>query len=340
MLSVSETLDIENFAELESYLRQRVPHVDRLLCMRKLAGGVSNRTVWVQWRNGEAWVLKQALHRLRVDVDWFSDPARSHREALAIRNLVDLAPPGAIPALIFEDQRYKLLAMQAVPFPHQNWKDELLAGRVLWNHAEQFGTLLGTLHRNSARRLNKLPSEFADTSFFESLRLEPYYGFTARQLPDAADYLMRLIRETRGLHLALVHGDYSPKNILIYDGRMVLLDHEVAHFGDPAFDIGFALAHLLSKANHLSEERQAFAEIANIFWRSYYLTLGEAWTDLEPRSVRHAIGCLLARVAGRSPLEYLREEERLRQKKAATSLLTDPPLTIPILIAGFIELLD
>jgi fructosamine-3-kinase len=341
-VSRTETLDIENFAELDTYLQDWATPRGGVLSLRNIAGGVSSRTVWVQWRNGEAWVLKQALLRLRVDVDWFSDPARMHREALATRILAMITPTGSIAELIFEDQRHNLLAMQAVPLPHQNWKYELLAGRLQPSHAEQFGTLLGTIHGNSARQLHTLPSDFGDTSFFESLRIEPYYRFTAEQLPQAAGYLKRLIDETRGVQLALVHGDYSPKNILIREGRIVLLDHEVAHLGDPAFDIGFALAHLLSKANHLPERRKGFAQIANIFWACYRLALGGegVWGEVEARGVRHALGCLLARVAGRSPLEYLRAEERVRQKTAVMPLLSDPPRTIPALIARFIDLLD
>jgi 5-methylthioribose kinase len=170
------------------------------------------------------------------------------------------------------------------------------------------------------------------------LRLEPYYGYTATQVPAAADFLRALVDETRACRVSLTHGDYSPKNILVHEGRLVLLDHEVIHFGDPAFDLGFSLTHFLSKAHHLPDLRIAFAKAANLYWWTYLRAVGEAdWVEsLEPRAVRHTLGCLLGRVAGRSPLEYLDEEERLRQKEAVLALMPRTPKTVPELVEGFI----
>ncbi|MDQ5809457.1 MAG: phosphotransferase [Actinomycetota bacterium] len=306
--------------------------------MHLLAGGVSNRTVLVERPMGEAWVLKQALEKLRVSVDWFSDPERVHREALGLRWLQELAPPGSITPLVFEDHDHHLLAMEAVPEPHENWKTMLLEGQVRDEHVEQFGRLLGEVHRNAHERREELAPIFEDRSFFESLRLEPYYGYTATQVPPAADFLHALVDDTRACRISLTHGDYSPKNILVHEGRLVLLDHEVIHFGDPAFDLGFSLTHFLSKAHHLPKRRAAFAKAANLYWWTYLRAVGEAdWIgDLEPRAVRHTLGCLLGRVAGRSPLEYLDEEERLRQKEAVLALMSRTPTTVPEFVEGFI----
>ena len=92
------TLDIEQPGSLEAYLRKNnyiLPEepVDTL----PLAGGVSNRTVLIRRANGEAWVVKQALEKLRVAVDWFSSPTRIHREALALRIVAQLLPAGTVP---------------------------------------------------------------------------------------------------------------------------------------------------------------------------------------------------------------------------------------------------
>jgi 5-methylthioribose kinase len=332
-------LDIEQPGALLSYLRGtgRIGEEEDPV-VQVLAGGISNRTVLVERPTGEAWVLKQALEKLRVSVDWFSDPERVHREALGLRWLQELAPPGSITQLIFEDHEHHLLAMEAVPEPHENWKTMLLEGRVRDEHVEQFGRLLGEVHRNAHERREELAPIFEDRSFFESLRLEPYYGYTATQVPAAADFLHTLVDDTRACRISLTHGDYSPKNILIHEGRLVLLDHEVIHFGDPAFDLGFSLTHFLSKAHHLPDRRAAFAQAANFYWRTYHRAVGGAdWVeDLEPRAVRHTLGCLLGRVAGRSPLEYLDEEERHRQKVAVLALMSRTPTTVPELVEGFI----
>ena len=316
------TLDIEQHDQLIDYLRAtgRIAPDESPRC-QTLAGGVSNRTVLVERPTGESWVLKQALAKLRVKVDWFSDPSRVHREALGLKWLEKLAPPGTITPLIFEDEQHHLLAMAAVPQPHENWKTMLLAGRIDPAHVEQFAALLGAIHRRAAESDEPLPEIFDDRSFFESLRIEPYYVYAAEQVPAARDFLHELIADTRARRLSLVHGDYSPKNILVRDGRLVLLDHEVIHWGDPAFDVGFAMTHLLSKAHHLSERR--FIGAALQFCDVYASALGPVYWDanLQITSARHTLACMLARVAGRSPLEYLDNAERSIQREWSVSAM-------------------
>ncbi|TAM77056.1 hypothetical protein EPN44_03955 [bacterium] len=332
-------LDIEDTRQLLDYLRQ----TERIAAhempqVRVLGGGVSNRTVLLVRESGEAWVLKQALAKLRVAVDWFSDPMRIHREALGLRRLAELAPPGSITPLLFEDLDEHLFAMAAVPQPHENWKTALLAGRIELDHVRQFGVILGTLERRAWERRSELAAEFADRSFFESLRLEPYYAFAAQRVPAASGFLTSLIERTRTRLLTLVHGDYSPKNVLVHDGRLVLLDHEVIHFGDPAFDLGFSLTHLLSKAHHLPAFRAAFVRAVRLYWESYTQALGDVpWrADLEVEAVAHTLGCLLARVAGRSPLEYLDDGERTRQREAVLALIGSRLHTLDALIERFL----
>src|SRR6266545_3632313 len=336
---MSADLDIERPEALLAYLR-RAGHIpaDEQPVLRTLAGGVSNRTVLVERPSGEAWVLKQALKKLRVAVEWYSSPERIHHEALGMRWLAQLAPPGTGTRLIFEDHASHILAMEAVPQPHENWKTMLLAGRLETGYVEQFGRLLGTIHRAAYERRDQIAASFNDRSFFETLRIEPYYVYTRTQIPETARFYDALIGETRARRLTLVHGDYSPKNILVYQGRLVLLDHEVIHFGDPAFDLGFSLTHLLSKAHHVLGLRGAFAGAARRYWQVYLETLGDVeWrADLEPWVVRHTLGCLLARVAGRSPLEYLDTDARARQRAAVVELMRHPPETVGELIEQFV----
>ena len=338
-----EVLDIEDSVALLSYLRQsgRIAAGEMpLICI--LQGGVSNRTVFVERPTGEAWVLKQALAKLRVPVDWFSPPERIHRESLGLQWLARLAPAGSVTPFVFEDPAHYLLCMQAVPKPHENWKSMLLQGRISSDHVRQFGELLARIHGEGCRRRGELEDEFGDRSFFESLRLEPYYGYSAQQAEGASAFLNQLIADTLARRFSLVHGDYSPKNILVHQGRLVLLDHEVIHFGDPAFDLGFSMTHFLSKAHHLPALRGEFAKAAHEYWRSYADALGapewpEPFAELEARVVRHTLACLLARAVGRSPLEYLDSVERIRQRDAVLRLMASPPIRVPGLIAAFQE---
>jgi 5-methylthioribose kinase len=349
---MSRELDIEQPAQLLAYLRAE-GHIapDERPAIEVLAGGVSNRTVLLTRERGEAWVLKQALAKLRVRADWFSSPARIQREALGIRHLAALAPEATV-GLIFEDQARHLLAMQAVPQPHRNWKTLLLQGELHAGAIRAFAAILARIQREAYARRAELAPIFAERSFFESLRVEPYYSYTASQQPASARFYTRLIADTRARLLTLTHGDYSPKNVLVrgeavgaqlvYGARLVLLDHEVIHWGDPAFDLGFALTHLLSKAHHLAAQRAQFADAARLFWSHYRAELGELpWAeDLEVYAVRHTLGCLLARVDGRSPLEYLGEDERAWQRAAVLSLMGDPPVRVDALAERFVEALS
>lgn len=337
------SLDIEQPGALAAYLRgARLIAPDEEPAVAVLAGGVSNRTVLVERASGEAWVVKQALAKLRVQVDWFSSPERIHREALGLRWLGELAPAGSVVPFAFEDFDAHLLGMAAVPRPHVNWKSLLLAGGLDQGHVAQFAGLLGQVHAAAWQRRQELEPVFRDRGFFESLRLEPYYAYTAEQVPAARGFLLSLIDDIRARPLTLVHGDYSPKNLLVHDGRLILLDHEVIHWGDPAFDLGFGYTHLLSKAHHLASQRVDFAEAARRHWLVYREAIGDApWAEgLEPRAVRATLGCLLARVAGRSPLEYLDTAERRRQQKAVLPLMQQPPATIDGLAAAFTGALD
>lgn len=335
------SIDIEDHAQLAGYLRRSgVLAADQAIEAATLAGGVSNRTVLVGLPGGERWVLKQALAKLRVAADWFSDPARIGREALGLRWMAELAPPGTAPQLVFEDAERQIIAMQAVAEPHENWKSMLLRGELRDGHVDQFATLLGTFHRRAASRAAELAPIFADQLFFETLRLDPYYRSSAAAVPAAAPFIGALIAETQAQRHTLVHGDYSPKNVLVHADRLVLLDYEVIHWGDPAFDLGFALTHLLSKAHHLPALRRPFAAAARRFWRTYMALARDGFGALEPRAARHTLACLLARVDGRSPLEYLHATERARQRAVVLTLIDNPPSHIPLLIDRFVELLD
>ncbi|MBW8770159.1 MAG: phosphotransferase [Gemmatimonadetes bacterium] len=341
-MAADDALDIERPESLLAYLREsgRIGPQEQPR-LQRLAGGVSSRAVLVEREPpAGSWVLKQALPKLRVAVDWFSSPERMRREALALRWMPELVPAGSAPSLVWEDPDAHLLAMTAVPQPHVNWKTALLHGREL-AHAEAFGRLLGTVHRRAWERRREIQRDFADRSFFESLRVEPYYRYTADRIPHAAPFLGALIEQTDRVTETLVHGDFSPKNVLVHEGRLVLLDYEVAHFGDPAFDVGFSSAHLLSKANHLRALEDSFARAATESWRAYRAEIDATGFGgaVESRAVRHTLACLLARVDGRSPLEYLDEGARRRQRAAAVALMHAPPTSMPALVTAWQETL-
>ncbi len=317
-------IDIEQHQDLVEYLltHNLIKDKDHVTCSN-LPGGVSNRTVLVEHGRSGQWVIKQALEKLRVEADWFSDPQRIHHEANGLRWLATLIGEEAVPGFIYEDDQEHILIMEAVARPHFNYKTLLLEQPPKANHAGDFANLLAAIHRHSFFHRDELASIFADTSFFESLRLEPYYGYAAGRVPEAADFLLELMQQTRTRKLTLVHGDYSPKNVLIYNDRLVLLDHEVIHFGDPAFDIGFSMAHFLSKAHYRADLQGTFIDTAQLYWQTYFKqTREEPWAvELEHFCVQHTLACLLARVAGKSMLEYLGPEQKKTQQQIITDMI-------------------
>jgi tRNA A-37 threonylcarbamoyl transferase component Bud32 len=331
-------VDIEDPKNLTQYLREigRLES-DETPTLRVLHGGVSNKTILVHRFNGDRWVIKQALHKLRVRSDWFSDPARIHVEAEALRYLPRVTPPHSTPALLFEDGHNHLLAMEAVAEPNDNWKELLLAGSIDPPLFHQFGQLLAMIHRRSFELREELFPIFQRRTYFETLRLEPYYEFTARRVTEAGPFLRDVTEENRACNLTLVHGDYSPKNVLIFNKRLVLLDHEVLHFGDPAFDIGFGLVHFLGKALHLPEHRKSLITGAIEFCGKYALDTSTApWIGgVERRAARNAAACLLARTVGRSPLEYLTDTERSKLYEASLCLVFGCPNTLCDLIEKY-----
>lgn len=332
-------MNIESGSELVEYLRAK-GHLDSsdMPDVTVLAGGVSNRTVLVQPVGRAGMVVKQALAKLRVKTDWFSEPSRIYREAEGMRLLAELVPPGTVPALLFEDRAHHVLGMEAVPFPHSNWKTDLLAGKIDLDIVAQFGRCLAAIHACN-------PADYpADgilhgLDFFESLRIDPYYRYTASQVPEARPFLDALIADTLAERVTLVHGDYSPKNVLVRHGHMVLLDHEVIHIGDPAFDVGFSMTHLLSKMHHLPAHRAQLREAAAQYWQHYASVAAQRpwFAASEARAVRHTLGCLLARVAGKSTLEYLDATTQQQQQRMVCGMLPHAPQTMMDLITTFAQ---
>lgn len=333
-------IDIEDPAQLLAYLDSR-GHVRTggPPSISVLEGGVSAKTVLVAHPDGEGWVLKQALPELRVADRWVSDPTRIRREADGMRILNELLEPGRVPRLVFEDRDEHIVAMEQVPPPFENWKTMLLEGDLRFEQVADFASLLARIHVASAKRAADIEPIFRDDTNFHELRLDAYYDFTGRRHAKLGSFFDDLIGDTLEHRFALVHGDYSPKNILMRPTGCVLVDHEVAHWGDAGFDVGFSTTHFLSKANHLMHMRREFADAALHHWATYRSRVRtEPWFDgFEERSVRHTLGCLLARIDGKSPLEYLDESERERQRSAVVATILDHPTTFAEMVPRYVR---
>lgn len=328
-------VDIEDKNSLQIFLQDLgkiEPH--ERCAMQILKGGVSNKTVLFTREKGEQWVIKQALSKLRVAQDWYCGPERLKIEFEGMKWLTEVLPEGYVPQPVFYNEANHVLAMKAVPQSHDNLKSLLFNGEIELEWISNLGNILGTIHM-SGRDSVEAKSLFGDRSFFLTLRLEAYYQFTSNHLPQSKRFFDDLITKTLSIRQTVVHGDFSPKNILVRNDKIILLDHEVMHYGDPAFDIGFCLCHFLSKANHFDSFRGKLIQAAHVFWKSYIKIYNDADKQVEKRAVCHTIGCLLARIKGRSPLEYLNEKKQQRQIKVGLELLDHNISSIPELIEVF-----
>jgi len=210
-----------------------------------LTGGVSSQIWRVDLRSGPVCV-KRALPKLRVEREWLAPIERNHYEFAWLRVVSDIASH-AVPRLLAHDAAQNLFVMEFLsPESHPLWKTELRSGRADPAFAAQLGRLLALIHRTTAHDA-AIAAEFPTDAIFHSLRLEPYLEATAVRHPDLAPALQRLVKITATSKHALVHGDVSPKNILVGPKGPVLLDAECAWYGDPAFDLAFCLNHLLLK---------------------------------------------------------------------------------------------
>lgn len=330
------SVDIEDNSSLIVYLRglKRIGPAEEC-SIELLTGGVSNKTVLLTRESGDQWVIKQALDKLRVKEDWYCDVERIIIEYKGMKWFSEALPKGAVPQPVFFDEKNHVFCMTAVLKPHENLKQLILHGDVRIELFRKLGHLLGTV-QNAGRNSQEAISLFHDRQFFKDLRIEPYYQFTATQIPVTRTFYQSLIDRTLKVTETISHGDFSPKNVLVRDNDVVLLDFEVTHYGDSTFDVGFFLCQVFCFANHLQNVRQGMKNAALGFWNSYLETIGTVDSETEQRAVDHTIGCLMARVKGRSPVDFLTEGEQGRQIRIALESINEKISRIPELIEKFI----
>lgn len=266
----------------------------------RLGGGVSADVRFEDGVDGPV-VIKRALPKLKVSADWFADPARSSIEVACLRTLADVLGPSSVPRVIWADPATNSFAMERLPERLVPWKTRLLTCDVDLRTARRVGELLGQMHTRTEGRAD-LARDFADRSYLMSLRVEPFHRRVAERFPDLADAITGVVDRMLSRQHCLVHGDYSPKNLMTDAADVVILDCEVAHWGDPRFDVAFCLSHLLLKTVQSPSCPDSIAGAATAFLDAYQAEGLPIFDD----DLSGATGCLMmARVAGDSPVDYL-----------------------------------
>jgi aminoglycoside phosphotransferase (APT) family kinase protein len=290
-----------------------------------LTGGVSSDISLVE-AGGRRFCVKRALPRLKVAAFWEAPIKRNAAEAAYMRAVARWLPR-AVPHVLGEDAEAGWFAMDYLkPEDHLLWKAQLLAGIVEVDFAAAVGRDLATIHARSAADPN-IPDAFANDDTFEAIRVEPYLRATGRAHPELESRFDELAHTTLTTKRALVHGDISPKNILKGPDGPVFLDAECAWFGDPAFDLAFCLNHLLLKGAREGADRTRYGAAFSALAGAYLAGVDwESEDGLEARAAALLPALFLARVDGKSPVEYLtRETERTAVRRCAIPVIASPP---------------
>lgn len=289
-----------------------------------LTGGVASDIMRVDV--GErSFCIKRALGRLKVAAEWTAPVERRHYEVEWFR-IVGRIVPGSVPEIIGDDAKAGLFALTWFdPSEYSLWKNMLARGVARRGDAVSIAGVLATIHAATANEPS-IARRFKSDDIFHAIRLEPYLEATAAAHPDLAPVLKHLVARTAGTRRALVHGDVSPKNIFIGPEGPVLLDAECAWYGDPAFDVAFCLNHLLLKCLWVPEAADDFLACFDALAATYLeRAVWEPREALEARIATLLPGLFLARVDGKSPVEYITEDEqRARVRRVARRFLSTP----------------
>ncbi len=287
-----------------------------------LTGGVAS-DIWRVDLAGRTLCVKRALERLRVAQEWTVSTERNAFEVAWLETAGAIVP-GAVPEVLGHDPHSGLFAMPFLPPDrHPVWKQQLAAGTVEPATAERLGERLAAIHAGTAGSA-EIAARFASDGLFAALRIEPYLLATAARHADLESRLGAIAEQTMRTRRALVHGDVSPKNILVGPAGPVLIDAECAWYGDPAFDLAFCLNHLLLKCAWKPAHRRSYIACFESL-RTTYLTRvdWEPAATLEGRATALLPALMLARVDGKSPVEYLDEPGAQRVRAFARTILQE-----------------
>ncbi|KUL93820.1 aminoglycoside phosphotransferase [Bosea sp. WAO] len=291
-----------------------------------LTGGVASDIWKVESENGRrVFVVKKALAQLRVAQTWLAPVSRNASEVEWLKAAGRILPD-VVPDILASDAEAGIFAMSYLdPADHPVWKQELRAGRADPAFAARLGAVIAAIHAGTHGSA-EIARRFANDDTFHSIRIEPYLEATARVHSDLAAPLMALAGETLAAKVALVHGDISPKNILVGPKGPVILDAECAWYGEPAFDLAFCLNHLLLKCLWTPSASAGFLACFDALAENYLAGVDwEPRAAIEARVARLLPALFLARVDGKSPAEYITAEaDKDRIRRVARPLIVKP----------------
>lgn len=284
-----------------------------------LTGGVSSEIYCVQDKD-RRFVVKRALAKLKVAADWYADTGRNTMEQAYIQYVGEIMPQ-AVPGLIHANAQAGYFAMEYLD-GYSNWKEAMLGGQFDGEVAQRAGTILGKIHAASWND-RRVAQTFDAIENFDQLRIDPYLRATAAKHPIVSEQMLMQAERLRKSRQCLMHGDYSPKNMLFRGQRLVVLDCEVACHGDAAFDLAFLLNHLLLKGMHHAPTQTSLPSLFETVVQTYSAQMNGLADQILATTAELLPMLLLARVDGKSPVEYLDPEKQAMVRAFALSQICD-----------------
>lgn len=299
-----------------------------MLLVEPLSGGVASDIAKVTAAD-QSYCVKFALPKLRVKADWFAPVERNYAEYCWLKTVADISPASSL-KLYGHSKDDHGFAMEFLSGDETYLlKQKLFDGEGVVKEAMAIGALLGRIHHTSSRaEFDRSP--FHNHDDFYAIRIEPYLVFTAERYPSLKEKMRAMADELYEAKAVLIHGDVSPKNIMFSKGHPYILDAECATMGDPAFDLAFCMNHFILKAIFVPSCRQKYLSFCTSLWSEYKPSV--TWEDpdlLEERLLRLLPMLMLARVDGKSPVEYFNEDHQDYVRKLSIPLIETSEKSLP-----------
>ena len=281
---------------------------EKIIKYKRLEGGVSSEVYYVK-TNKSDYCIKRSLKKLLVKKNWIANTNRIKYEYLWLKHCKKIISRN-IPKTFEFDNKKKYIVMEYLNDSKYKTLKQLYFNKVVnIKTIKLISKHLYKIHSSSKNLKTKKIFDGNNNNFYD-LRLDPYFNEVGRIYPKYKKYIKNINKNYFENSSTLVHGDFSPKNILIGKNKIIYLDAECCNFGDPVFDLVFFTNHLLIKSIFIKDKSQEFIKSYIIFYKEYLNNLNlKNYKSYINRIIEMTPIMLLARIDGKSPVEYLNSKK-------------------------------